>query len=97
MIESLRAFGYSLPAAIADLVDNSVSAQARNIWIDFVWDGGDSCICVADDGRGMTPKQLVNAMRPGTQNPLVERDPSDLGRFGLGVNLPRRGWAGFGG
>lgn len=85
MIESLRAFGYTLPAAIADLVDNSISAGARKTWIDFVWNGAASCISIADDGCGMTLKQLVNAMRPGTQNPLDERDPSDLGRFGLGL------------
>ena len=39
MIESLRAFGYDLPTAIADLVDNSISAGARNVWLAFFWDG----------------------------------------------------------
>ena len=31
LIESLRAFGYSLRTAIADLIDNSISAGSRNI------------------------------------------------------------------
>ena len=70
MSESLRAFGYELPSAIADLVDNSIFAEARNIWIDFNWDGENSSICVTDDGRGMTEKEMLDAMRPGSRNPL---------------------------
>jgi hypothetical protein len=85
MSESLRAFGYDLPSAIADLVDNSIFAEARNIWIDFNWDGEDSSICVTDDGRGITEKEMLDAMRPGSRNPLDARDPKDLGRFGLGL------------
>jgi hypothetical protein len=85
LIESLRAFGYTLPAAIADLIDNSISAQANNIWLNFIWNGPDSYISLADDGCGMTQKQLVEAMRPGSQSPIEERDPADLGRFGLGL------------
>lgn len=85
MIESLRAFGYDLPSAIADLLDNSIFAKAKNVWVDFFWNGADSSICVTDDGRGMTEDQLLNAMRPGSQNPLKTRDASDLGRYGLGL------------
>ncbi|MFC1597374.1 ATP-binding protein [Planctomycetota bacterium] len=85
MIESLRAFGYTLPAAIADLIDNSISARARRVWLNFVWDGSNSYLSIADDGCGMTQNQLIDAMRPGSQNPLDERDASDLGRFGLGL------------
>jgi hypothetical protein len=85
MSESLRAFGYDLPSAIADLVDNSIFAKAHNIWIDFNWDGGKSSICVTDDGRGMSEKEMLDAMRPGSRNPLEARDPKDLGRYGLGL------------
>ncbi len=85
LVESLRAFGYSLRTAIADLVDNSISAEAKNVWIRFEWDGSASFISIRDDGRGMTEKQLVNAMRPGSKSPLEEREPGDLGRFGLGL------------
>lgn len=85
MSESLRAFGYELPSAIADLVDNSIFAEAKNVWIDFHWDGGESTICVTDDGEGMSEQELVEAMRPGSRNPLEGRDPKDLGRFGLGL------------
>ena len=85
MIESLRAFGYNLQTAIADLIDNSISAGARNIWLSFCWDGANSHVSIRDDGHGMTESQLISAMRLGSQNPLEEREPHDLGRFGLGL------------
>jgi hypothetical protein len=85
MIESLRAYGYTLNTAIADLIDNSIAAGAKNIWINLSWDGPGSSISIVDDGAGMTEKVLINAMRPGSKNPLEERDARDLGRFGLGL------------
>ena len=85
LAESLRAFGYELPTAIADLVDNSIFASAANVWIQFHWDGENSAIAVTDDGCGMDEATLRDAMRPGSRNPCETRDPSDLGRFGLGL------------
>lgn len=85
MIESLRAYGYSLNTAIADLIDNSISAKAKNIWIHMHWDGESSWISIIDDGIGMDEETLKNAMRPGSQNPLEKRSKEDLGRFGLGL------------
>jgi hypothetical protein len=85
MIESMRAFGYSLPAAIADLVDNSISANASHVWIEFHWAGAGSRITVLDDGSGMGSAELTNAMRLGSRSPREERAPDDLGRFGLGL------------
>lgn len=85
LAESLRAFSYSLPSAIADLVDNSISAGARNVWIQFDWDGPDSVVSVADDGRGIPEVNIAQAMRLGSISPLTERSSSDLGRFGLGL------------
>lgn len=85
LIESLRAFGYDLPTALADLVDNSIAAGARRIWLRFEWAGDASALSVADDGRGMSSAELVEAMRLGTQGPQAARAPHDLGRFGLGL------------
>ncbi|AFZ19208.1 ATP-binding protein [Allocoleopsis franciscana] len=85
MIESLRAFGYNIQTAIADLIDNSISAGAKNVWLTFFWDGSESYVSIRDDGKGMTETELINAMRPGSRNPLEEREPDDLGRFGLGL------------
>ena len=85
MIESLRAFGYTLETALADLIDNSIAAGAKNVWLDTEWDGHQSRITLLDDGRGMTEEQLLEAMRPGSQSPLEDRAAQDLGRFGLGL------------
>jgi hypothetical protein len=85
LMESLRATGYSLPDAIADIIDNSLAAHARNVWLTFYWAGSDSFITIVDDGLGMTCPVLVNSMRMGSQSPLDERATSDLGRYGLGM------------
>lgn len=85
MIESMRAFGYSLPDAIADLIDNSITAGASLVEVTLHWDGAESWIRVVDDGAGMDGGTLTNAMRLGSRNPKERRDPDDLGRFGLGL------------
>ena len=85
MIETFRAIGYSLETAIADIIDNSISAQAKNIYIKRIWRGGKSVITIKDDGIGMNSSQIIQAMRPGAQNPLFSRHETDLGRFGLGL------------
>jgi len=85
MIETFRAIGYSIETAIADILDNSISAGAENIWIDYLWKGPDTIIGIMDDGCGMDNGELIQAMRPGTISPLAERNEHDLGRFGLGL------------
>ena len=85
MSQSLRAFGYDLATAVADLVDNSISASAKHVSLEFFWDGEASWFSISDDGHGMSEDELVNAMRPSSQSPLTPRDSKDLGRFGLGL------------
>lgn len=85
MIETFRAIGYSIEAAIADIIDNSIPATAKNIWINFEWKGADTWLSIMDDGHGMNNEELIQAMKPGSRNPLDERDTKDLGRFGLGL------------
>lgn len=85
MIEALRGLGYSTAAALADVIDNSISACATDVQVQFDWSGLDSHISILDNGRGMTDAELENAMTLGTINPLDERAPTDLGRFGLGL------------
>jgi hypothetical protein len=84
LIESTRAIGYTLEAAIADIVDNSISASASCADI-FFFPTGDAYIAVLDDGNGMTSSELNTAMRYGSQNPNEKRAANDLGRFGLGL------------
>ncbi len=85
MIETFRAVGYTVEAAVADIVDNSISARAKNIWVNFEWNGKDTWLTIKDDGVGMNNDELIQAMRPGSKNPLDFRDKSDLGRYGLGL------------
>lgn len=85
MIETFRAIGYNLETAVADIIDNSITAYAKHITIQRIWDGSNSVITIKDDGKGMSNEELIHAMRPGAQNPLIERGEKDLGRFGLGL------------
>lgn len=85
MIETFRAIGYNLETAVADILDNSITAGAKNIYIERIWDGGKTIITIKDDGLGMNSEDIVEAMRPGAQNPLDSRGINDLGRFGLGM------------
>lgn len=85
LIESLRSFGYTPETSVADLIDNSLAAGATSIDIRFRWNGPSSSLVLIDDGEGMSEEMLRNAMRPGSSNPLDERDTGDLGRFGLGL------------
>ena len=85
LVESLRAFGYTLPAAVADLIDNSISAKAHRVRINAYWAGQDSWFSVIDDGMEMSELALVEAMRAGSQSPREVRRRDDLGRFGLGL------------
>jgi len=55
----MRALGYSLPAAAADLVDNAISAGATTIDIHCQWAGDRSWVAVLDNGCGMNEAELV--------------------------------------
>ena len=81
----MRDIGYSLGTALADLIDNSLTAGARTIRIVADTSSAVPRLGILDDGSGMDEATLVNAMRLGTRSPLEERDRSDLGRFGLGL------------
>jgi hypothetical protein len=85
LIESLRDIGYSFETALADIIDNSITASAKEIEIIANVNDELPSICVVDDGCGMTEEELVEAMRPGCISPLATRKAGDLGRFGLGL------------
>ena len=82
---SLRDLGYSLETAIADLIDNSISAGATDIQIYCDMSRSEPALVIADNGRGMTEGEVIVAMRHGATDPRKERGPKDLGRFGLGL------------
>lgn len=84
LMQSLRAVGYTTPAAVADLVDNSIAAAARKVAIRFSG-APEPLVAVVDDGEGMDETTLVAAMRFGSRDPRVASGGIDLGRFGLGL------------
>jgi hypothetical protein len=81
----MRATGYDLETALADIIDNSITAGAKTVRIIVNEEGRTSWIAVADDGSGMDEKTLLRAMTFGGINPSAPRAPDDLGRFGLGL------------
>ena len=84
LMESTRAVGYTLQAAVADIIDNSIAARAQNIDI-FFSSIDDPYFVIIDDGEGMSQEELYCAMKYGSKNPTDKRDGLDLGRFGLGL------------
>ena len=83
LIRSLRDIGYEFIDAVADVVDNSVEAESTVIKITLKFDGEDSYLVIADNGLGMAPKEIQEALRFGSSRNYDESD--DLGRYGLGL------------
>lgn len=84
LIESLRDIGYSFNSALADIVDNSITAHAINIRV-LAIPADEFKIAIIDDGDGLSRNNLMQAMRLGSTDPRQERTLNDLGRFGLGL------------
>lgn len=84
LVESLRDTGYSYQAAFADIVDNSIAAEANHIEVDIVESvfGGDVSVAFYDNGVGMNAKALREAMRYGSEK---RPSPKSLGKFGMGL------------
>lgn len=85
LMQSVRGVGYDARTALADVVDNSVSAGATTVWVRFVWRGSQSFVTVLDDGCGMNSSTIDAAMTLGSKSPTETRASHDLGRFGLGL------------
>lgn len=83
LLASLRSVGYNEETAIADIIDNCISAQAHEIKIHFDWEK--KRIVISDDGFGMSKKDLLDNMRIGSSDPGKNRAENDLGRFGMGM------------
>jgi len=83
--ESMRDLGYSLATAVADIIDNSITAGAIevNVYCDLTCEK--PTLVIIDNGIGMTEDELLLAMKHGSANPKQARESNDLGRFGLGL------------
>jgi hypothetical protein len=84
LIDSLRNMGYDCSTAVADLVDNSIAAQASEVHVEIGAQHGSrpAAIVIADNGRGMDRERLIEAMRFGA---FQEYSAEDLGKYGLGL------------
>lgn len=87
LIESMRSIGYRPPTAIADLIDNSIAAAAKNIevHVEPATEKHRGWVKISDDGSGMSAEELFEAMRWGGAGPQASRKRNDLGRFYLGL------------
>ena len=86
LMGSLRSMGYTFESAVADVIDNSISAHASIVKILFPTNPLDSiAVGIIDNGDGMTDNELFEAMRYGCMASEIERKKDDLGRFGLGM------------
>ena len=69
MIETFRAIGYNIENSLfADIIDNSISANAKNIWINFKMERFKTWLAIKDDGIGMNDAELIQAMRPDVKS-----------------------------
>lgn len=86
LMGSMRSMGYSFETAVADIIDNSISAGCTTVWLFFPKTPLESMtLAILDDGHGMSQQTLFEAMRYGSSDSTQERAATDLGRFGLGM------------
>lgn len=85
----LGSSGYSLETAIADIIDNSICANSKNIYIDFEYNDSNITIKIVDDGIGMDISKLKNACIIGHDYNSI-REQNDLGRFSTGLKSASR-------
>lgn len=85
LIQGLRCIGYNFSTALADIIDNSISSDAKHIQVLSNPDDEEPYVVIFDDGHGMGFKELDNAMTLGSNRDEKEDSEYELGRFGLGL------------
>ena len=84
LLFAIRAVGYSFETAVADIIDNSIAAQATRIDI-YSEPSGTPYFAFLDDGTGMTADELENALLLGSDRTGRSDSGRELGRYGLGL------------
>lgn len=85
LISALQHIGYDDISAIADIVDNSIDANATEIKLYIDKDGNQKIrITVVDNGQGMDRKTLDEALKLGSDT--AHDDIGDLGKYGMGLS-----------
>lgn len=84
LVRILASVGHTLPSAVADIVDNSISAHATRVDITFGRpdEGHGRWMAISDNGDGMSPERLREAMRIGSE---ADYEDNSLGKFGYGL------------
>ena len=83
LVEGLRDTGYQVNTAVADIIDNSISADALHVEVEFkLRYDGTLVLRIWDDGTGMESDVLIKAMRYGAP---ARPSKASLGKFGLGM------------
>lgn len=89
LIQGLRDYGYTVETAIADIIDNSITAGATEIDIRHRFnpedESGKPVLAIIDNGCGMNRSELLEAMKPASRDPSADLQKDQLGRFGLGM------------
>lgn len=85
LIEGLRSMGYSFQTAVADIIDNSIAANAKEVKIYYDPKKESAYFAICDDGSGMSEEEFSKAMDFGTKKERTFTNKKDLGRFGLGL------------
>jgi hypothetical protein len=85
LIKSIAEQGYSLESSLADLMDNSISANANKIEVLIKMEQEPFTLFIADNGNGMDEETLKASMQFPSNSPEEQRNTYDLGRFGLGM------------
>ena len=88
IFKKIRNVGYTLPESLAELADNSITHNAKNIWIYMYWAddaGKDSFVMVVDDGDGMDEKTLLEKALTIPNEDHIDQGDHDLSMFGLGL------------
>ena len=85
LIKSIAEQGYSLETSLADLMDNSISANADKVEVLINMDEEPFKLFLADNGDGMSEEELIKNMQFPSNSPENKRNSEDLGRFGLGM------------
>ena len=84
LVNILASVGHTMPSAVADLVDNAISADATKVDITFGRpDGGHGrWMSIGDNGCGMDRARLAEAMRIGSD---AAYEDNSLGKYGYGL------------
>ena len=87
-LEKSRSHGYTLQHSLAELADNSITHNSKNVWVYMYWSddaGKNSFVMVVDDGNGMNEDELMNKALTIPKKEHVDQGDKDLSVFGLGL------------